>query len=337
MKRRSFVALATAVIVTVGLAVATSSGAATATCPDVTSCLASARVHSQNAATESQAADADLARAQSFASTTTSTTALATTTTASASTTTQATTTTVAPTTTTAVVSGGVSPLGVPGAWTQTFGDEFNGTTLDRTKWNTWGSWECCDGGRSNSGNGELDYKTDGQNMSFANGVATFQSRRETAPNGMAWTSAQLGSKQAFTYGYIETRAQFSPLTGVQPALWTWQAQGGASQETDTFEFYGDNHSQLYLTSHSGSGGGCHYTMPFDPTAGLHVYGSDIEPTGTTWYVDGVKVCSVAGHPSAPWNIVSYQVVLGPSRAPTVLSSTTHAEELVDYIRAWRH
>lgn len=246
-----------------------------------------------------------------------------------------------ASTTSTTVPSGGVSPVGVPGTWHATFADEFTATTLDRSLWNTTGSWECCDGGRWNPGNGELDYKTDGQNITFANGVATFQSRRETtsAEPAAQWTGAQLGSKQSFQYGYIETRAQFSPLTGIQPALWTWGAPGtnASAQETDVFEFYGDNHSQLYLTAHTSGGGGCHYTMPFDPTTGMHVYGADIEATGTTWYVDGVKVCSAAGHPTQPWNIVSYSVVLGPSRAPTVSASTTHAEELVDYIRAWSH
>ena len=28
-------------------------------------------------------------------------------------------------------------PVGVPGPWVQTFGDEFNGTTLDTNKWST--------------------------------------------------------------------------------------------------------------------------------------------------------------------------------------------------------
>lgn len=254
--------------------------------------------------------------------------------------TTAAPTTTTVPSTTTTARPTGTGPVGVSGTWISTFGDEFNGTSLDRTKWNTFGSWETLDGGRWNPGNGELDYKTDGQNMSFANGVATFQSRRETSaePNAQ-WTGAQLGSKQAFTYGYIETRAQFSPTTGIQPALWTWGAPGtnASAQETDGYEFYGDNHTWLYLNSHATGGGGCTIHLAFDPTVGMHIYGTDIESTGTDWYVDGVHVCHAPGHPTQPWNIVDYSVVLASSRAPTVSPSTTHAEYFADYVRAWSH
>ena len=70
------------------------------------------------------------------------------------------------------------------------------------------------------------------------------------------------------------------------------------------YEYYSDNHTRLYLTQHSGSGGGCHYTPPFDPAAGMHVYGMDIEPTGSDWYVDGVKVCHATGTSSGMTNII---------------------------------
>jgi hypothetical protein len=231
-------------------------------------------------------------------------------------------------------------PFGVPGSWTATFADEFNGSSLDRGKWNTSGTWECCDGGRSNIGNGELDYKTDGANFSFANGALTIQARRELAPGGQAWTSGQLGSKQAFTYGYIEQRGQFPSPAGFLDAFWTWGAPGTnvAAQETDAYEFYSDNHSRLYVTSHASGGGGCQgLPLGFDPTTAMHVYGADIEPTGTDFYVDGVRVCHAAGHPTQAWNIVDYMTVNASSRAPVAAASTTHAEKIIDYIRVWQH
>ena len=235
---------------------------------------------------------------------------------------------------------GSSEPLGVPGSWTATFADEFNGSSLDRGKWNTTGTWECCDGGRSNIGNGELDYKTDGANFSFANGALTIQARRESAPGGQGWTSGQLGSKQAFTYGYIEQRGQFPSPAGFLDAFWTWGAPGtnASAQETDAYEFYSDNHGRVYLTSHTSGGGGCQgVPLGFDPTTGMHVYGTDIEPSGTDWYIDGVHVCHAAGHPTQAWNIVDYMTVNASTRAPVAAASTTHAEKVIDYIRVWQH
>lgn len=266
--------------------------------------------------------------------------------TASTSTTTASTSTSTS-TTSTTVPGGGPQPFGVPGAWTQTFGDEFNGTALDTAKWNTAGSWECCHGGRSqlqsdgSYNNGELDYKTAAlpANYEEALGTLTIHTLRQAGPDGEAWTGGQLGSKQAFTFGYLETRARFSPVTGFQPALWTWgNGASPGAQETDGYEFYGDNHTRLYLHSRTmGTTQGCTITLAFDPTAAMHVYGVDMESTGTAWYVDGAKVCSVPIHPTSTWNIVDYQVPLAAWRAPPALASTTHADYWSDYVRFFSH
>ena len=325
-----------------------SASAPTSTCVDAPTCLADAAAHTQAAGIEMSASRLALTRARAFLRATTRTTAVdgATTTdpTIPPATTTVPPVTTTRPTTTvppTVPPSVGSSePFGVAGSWTATFADEFNGSSLDRGKWNTTGTWECCDGGRSNIGNGELDYKTDGANFSFANGVLTIQARRESAPGGQGWTSGQLGSKQAFTYGYIEQRGQFPSPAGFLDAFWTWGAPGTSvgQQETDAYEFYSDNHSRLYVTSHASGGGGCQgLPLGFDPTTAMHVYGADIEPTGTDFYVDGVRVCHAAGHPTQAWNIVDYMTVNASSRAPVAAASTTHAEKLIDYIRVWQH
>ena len=305
-----------------------SASAPTSTCVDAPTCLAEASAHAQAAGIENAASRLALTRARAFLSSTTTTTVDGATTTN--------------PTTATTVVPnvGSSQPLGVPGSWTATFADEFNGSSLDRGKWNTTGTWECCDGGRSNIGNGELDYKTDGANFSFANGALTIQARRELAPGGQGWTSGQLGSKQAFTYGYIEQRGRFPSPAGFLDAFWTWGAPGtnAGAQETDGYEFYSDNHGRVYVTAHTSGGGGCQgVALGFDPTTGMHVYGTDIESSGTDWYIDGVHVCHAAGHPTQAWNIVDYMTVNASMRAPVAAASTTHAEKIVDYIRVWQH
>lgn len=253
-------------------------------------------------------------------------------------------------TTTTTLPSGNPVPLGVPGSWRQTLSDEFNGTSLDRTKWVTSGNFLCCDGGRSQKtgansyNNGQLEYMTDGANLSFSGGAMTITAKRETAPNGGAWTSGQVVSKQSFTYGYIETRATLPALKGFQPSLWTWAVPGSSApnhDETDGYEYYSDNHTKLYLTSHAGSGGSCTITPSFDPSTGMHVYGVNIQPDGTSWYIDGNPVCVRAGHPTANGtNIIDYLAVLQyPRIQPSQQAdpSTVIETHTVDYIRSWVH
>ena len=73
----------------------------------------------------------------------------------------------------------------------------------------------------------------------------------------------------------METSAKFPANKGFWPAFWTWGASGysgSANGETDAFEYYSDNTTNLYLTSHVGAGGSCTYAMPFNPTAGFHTY-----------------------------------------------------------------
>lgn len=226
-------------------------------------------------------------------------------------------------------------PQGQSGTWNLVFNDDFNGSSLDTSKWATTGSWECCDGGRSNAGNGELDYKRD-ENITQDFGMMTITAKRETFA-GKEWTSGQIATRQSFTYAYVEARMRLADPKGFLNALWTWGSGANApAQETDVFEFYSDNHARLYLTSHAAGGGGCQgVTLAFDPTLDLHTYGADIRANGTDFYIDGQRRCSAAGHPTGAWNVIDYMTVNAASRAPVADASTTHAEMVTDYVRVW--
>jgi hypothetical protein len=57
-----------------------------------------------------------------------------------------------------------------------------------------------------------------------------------------------------------------------------------------------------------------------------------IEPTGTTWYADGAKVCHTTATSDGQTNIISNLAVYATiPPAATTTSATKH----VDYIRAW--
>jgi beta-glucanase (GH16 family) len=232
----------------------------------------------------------------------------------------------------------GTQPLGAAGSWSLSFADEFNGTGLDTAKWATKSSAEA-DSGQGNTGNQQLEWNQ-AQNCSVSGGALTLTAKPDsvTSPSGhhYDWSSCLLTStpSYAFRYGYIEERAQFPSQKGFWPAFWTWQAPSvNQWVETDAYEYYSDNHTRLYLTQHSGSGGGCNITLPFDPSTGMHVYGTDVEPTGTDWYVDGALVCHAAATSAGNTNIIDDMFVY--SVIPPAPGTVAH--KTIDYIRAWQH
>jgi hypothetical protein len=233
---------------------------------------------------------------------------------------------------------GNPVPLGVGGAWTYKFGDDFTGPIAWGSRWADSSSAEG-DNGHGNMGNQQLEWNH-AANCSTSNGILTMLARPDsiTSPSGQHynWSSCLLSSSPsyAFRYGYLEIRAQLPGPRGFWPAFWTWQAAGNNQwTETDVYEFYSDNHSRLYLTQHSGSGGGTVYSMPFDPTTGFHTYGADIEPDGTRFYVDGRLVCTASGTSTGMTNIIVDNFVY--SVIPP--APGTSAAMLVDYVRAWQH
>jgi len=233
---------------------------------------------------------------------------------------------------------GTPAPLGVPGTWTYKFGDEFSGPIAWGSKWADSSSAEA-DNGHGNMGNQQLEWNHRA-NCSTANGLLAITAKPDsiTSPSGQHynWSSCLLSSSPsyAFRYGYIEFRAQLPGPKGFWPAFWTWQAAGNNQwTETDVFEFYSDNHSRLYLTQHSGAGGGIAYNAPFDPTTGFHTYGADIRPDGTRFYVDGKLVYTAPGVSTGMTNIIIDNFVY--SKIPPAAGSTGIMK--VDYVRAWQH
>jgi beta-glucanase (GH16 family) len=230
------------------------------------------------------------------------------------------------------------TPVGQDGSWKLTFSDEFDGSTLDTSRWVDRSSAEP-DAGRGNPGNQQLEWNQ-AANCQVGAGELTMTAKREsvTSPDSgqhYDWTSCLLTTRRsdAFQYAYLEERSILPAARGFWPAFWTWQVRGGDQQvETDVYEFYSDNHTRLYSTQYSGAQGRCDWQPPFDPSAGWHTYGVAIEPSGTTWYADGKQVCHTDATAAAQSNIISNLAVY--AKIPPD-AATTSAVKRVDYIRAW--
>jgi hypothetical protein len=186
-------------------------------------------------------------------STTTSTTTTSTTTTSTTTTTVGA---GVGPTGNGGQNCGGVSPLGVSGTWTCTFDDEFNGSSLDTSKWLV--QQTANSGYTTGAGSGMACYVDNPNNVSVSSGLLHLTARDEGAlfscpyPGGTfmtRYTAGMVTSDNLFSqkYGVFEVRAQLPPavVAGLQETLWLWPANaqryGNAwpdSGEIDFAEFY---------------------------------------------------------------------------------------------------
>ncbi|TQK10449.1 carbohydrate binding domain-containing protein [Herbaspirillum sp. SJZ107] len=163
------------------------------------------------------------------------------------------------------------TPAPPPPTTTVVWSDEFNGTSLDATKW----AYQLGNGanvGNPGWGNNELEYYTDRtENVRVEGGNLIITARKEpivgTAAGGnqgqtFNWTSGRIRSAGKFsrTYGKIEFRARLPVGKGFWPAVWmlpednvgnpyaSWAANG----EIDIMEGFGSKPTKIAQTLHYG-------------------------------------------------------------------------------------
>jgi beta-glucanase (GH16 family) len=194
--------------------------------------------------------------------------------------------------------------------WKLVWSDEFDGKTIDKTKWdfdlgngffnydsNTWISgW----------GNGELQYYTrEPENAFVKDGLLHIRAVKESF-QGCGYTSARMKTRQrdgsslyAKKFGKFEVRAKLPSGQGIWPALWMlpqddkygpWAASG----EIDIMEARGQEPSKVLGTLHFGSRWPANVHQSKDyvfPNGGsitdFHVYTLEWEPGEVRWSVDG--------------------------------------------------
>jgi beta-glucanase (GH16 family) len=199
--------------------------------------------------------------------------------------------------------------------WKLVWADEFEGHTLDRSKWaydigngfydyknNAWvPGW----------GNEELQYYThEPENVSVKDSLLTIRAVKE-ALHGCGYTSARIKTRQRdgtalFTklYGRVEIRAQVPWGKGLWPALWMLpqdDTYGGwaASGEIDLMEIVGEKPHEVLNSIHFGSSfPGRHlittvHALPGGSTVSdWHTYAVEWEPGEIRFYVDDVHTCT---------------------------------------------
>jgi beta-glucanase (GH16 family) len=203
----------------------------------------------------------------------------------------------------------------LPG-WKLTWADEFDGTTIDRSKWDfdigngffDYGSHTWVPGW----GNEELQYYTDAPaNASVKDSLLTISAIKESL-HGCGYTSARLKTRRRDgsplfnqRYGRFEIRAKVPWGKGLWPALWMLpqaDTYGGwaASGEIDLMEIVGDKPHEVLNSIHFGSPGlesralitHVHPLPGGSTVADWHVYAIEWEPGEIRFFVDGVHTCT---------------------------------------------
>ena len=203
--------------------------------------------------------------------------------------------------------------------WRLTFSDEFDGQTLDPTKWKTSDLW----GNQTLSGNGEKQCyvpqavtQADGLLVLTASRSVTPASACKGAPSGLPFTSGMVTTagcrayekseacKQlkpfSQAYGYFEIRARLPKGKGLWPAFWLVPFDGSWPPEIDIMEMLGHTPSIVYHTYHYFDAAGVRQKADTsnetkDFSASFSTFGIDWRPGLLIWYVDGKESFRFSG------------------------------------------
>lgn len=183
--------------------------------------------------------------------------------------------------------------------------EEFDGTTLDLTKWNI-------ETGGGGWGNNEKQYYTNrSENLRLEGGSLVIEAKKEVYQSNN-YTSARINSrdKVAFTYGKIEARISLPSGKGTWPAFWMMgsnitSARWPLCGEIDIMEHIGSKPTMIshatHTTEKNGSKGNNWYFQKTvaDVENNYHTYAIEWEKQFNegddciTFYIDGVKSTTI--------------------------------------------
>jgi hypothetical protein len=209
-------------------------------------------------------------------------------------------------------------PLGKSGSWTLAFDDEFDGTTIDRTKWPSIDGWRI----------GNVTTRDANVSVSGGNAILKLVSSSEGAViaskpfdgSGVGYT-LPVGS---FTEARISFPGQDTTIYN-WPGWWASGPSYPAAGEHDIAEGLGT----MTVNYHSSSGKYNQGTIPGTWSNDFHTYGLYRGAGFAEVYYDGVLVKSYPTDDNG--NGESLIVNMGSGHTAQIPSQL-----LVDYVRAWK-
>lgn len=204
------------------------------------------------------------------------------------------TTTSPSPSPTTAPAPAQPVPLGIGGNWTLKFTDDFNGSSVDASKWSNCYPWsypsaptqaDC-----TNAGNHEQQLYG-AANATTSNGSLHLTATRGGNGGSLPYGSGMVttGGKYSFQYGVVQWRAKVPTGQGFWPALWLLPSSpiGDWPPETDVLECVNSCPAAEYHQRTTSPDPVAAFDQAIDPSQ-YHTYAINWQAGATTWYVDGV-------------------------------------------------
>lgn len=240
------------------------------------------------------------------------------------------------------------------GEWQLIWSDEFNGTSLDKNKWNV-----------EVGGNG-LIYKK-ASNVKVEKGKCVLTLLRDTSVSGYQYTGTSITTahKFSFQYGRLEFRAKLPYGQGVWPALWTmgdyylttndelgWPRCGeidvmelvgaGGADGKDVYrenkKVTGNLHWGVNRENHQGSYS-YHFLADGAAANNYHLYAVEWDEDAIVWYVDNIETHRVTL--DDPTMLDSFHqkhwIIMNVALYETANASTPLPQSMyVDYVRVYQ-
>lgn len=234
-------------------------------------------------------------------------------------------------------------------------GDEFNGTSLDNSKWINSFPW-----GRNYEGTCNQAYATDGLNFEFENGILKLITKKEDlyargvpyesdnyllqdgGVNLRWWhyTTGMIFSKQKFKYGIYEIKFKLPAGKGFWPAFWLFG--GNPNEEFDIFEYKGETPNKIHIDMHCPDGCGNFgdwYTATGNFSDGFNDMMGEWDPNMSFWSLNGLDFAIWLGNLNYQAHIIAGTGVANESPctfSPGPDNSTPFPSAFeIDFIRVW--
>ncbi len=228
-----------------------------------------------------------------------------------------------------------------PTGWTMIWHDEFDGPSVDLTKWRIEDIHLIK--------NNELQYYAPDE-VYIDNGNLVLRSRERSYwgydTNGswrhFDYTSGLVESRNlcSTTYGKIEVRAKLPRTQGLWPAHWMLPSAGQWPPEIDIMELLGHEPSRVHMSHHWGSWPNVqtftrHWDGP-DFTQDFHTFAVEWWPDRITWLVDDVaRAASTSNIPQEPFYIILNTAVGGNWPGNPDGSTVFPQYHEIDYVRVY--
>jgi beta-glucanase (GH16 family) len=233
------------------------------------------------------------------------------------------------------------NPTPVTPVYSLIWSDEFNGTSIDTSKW-------VMETGNLHVNNEKEYYQP--QNAAVTNGTLVITAKKETV-GGQSYTSARMNTlgKFSMTYGRIEARIKLPLGLGMWPAFWmlganistvSWPQCG----EIDIMEHINAD-NVIYGTMHWNVNGHVQYGSTTTTSTGdYHLYAVEWDANSIRWYVDSVLYqtgniannINTTGAFHLPFFVLLNLAVAGDFPGKNVDESLLPESMYVDYVRVYK-